>query len=276
MRRRLTLIALAAGGLVAAGLALRRPPRSGIEWVVIPGGSFSMGSARGKADERPVHRVTLESFEMAKTPVTFKQYHACVAAGGCTPELSAANDCFVFDASGWHVGNLPQAARGDDQPAICLDWAQAAAYSRWAGGRLPSEAQWEYAARGAGGSRTYPWGEDAASCRFAVLREGGAGCGRGSDWPVCSRPEGNTAQGLCDMAGNVMEWTEDWYHASYEGAPSDGSAWETPGGRGRVLRGGSFYDDGSRIRTTSRDGSDPANHNDIDAYVGFRPVRAAR
>ena len=112
----------------------------------------------------------------------------------------------------------------------CLDWQQAVDFCAWAGGRLPSEAEWEYAARSGGPSSSYkyPWGNDAATCTYAVMDDGGYGCGTGRTWSVCSKPAGNTSQGLCDMSGNVWEWVEDWYHGDYTGAPTDGSAWVSP------------------------------------------------
>ncbi len=228
-----------------------------VDWVRIPGGTFEMGSPAvtrtdprtGKIwrpvyteNERPVHAVTVKTFELARTPVTFKQYRACVKAGACAP--SPCDD--------WRF-------LGDDQPVVCVDWYQAKAFSEWAGGRLPTEAEWEYAARGAGKVRDYPWGDEIATCAKAVMSDAsGIACGRGSTWPVCSKPAGNTEQGLCDMSGLVWQWTQDWYHDTYEGAPTDGSAWETPAGFKRVARGGSYDNHFMVLRAASRGGGDPA------------------
>ncbi|MBI5243481.1 MAG: SUMF1/EgtB/PvdO family nonheme iron enzyme, partial [Elusimicrobia bacterium] len=172
--------------------------KAGIVWVRIPGGSFMMGDEEW-SDSKPRRQVRVKAFEMAKSEVTNKQYRACVDAGACTPPSS-------------YVG-------GDDQPVVNVDWNQAKKFSEWAGGRLPSEAEWEYAARSAGKDWKYPWGNEEATCAKAVMSEGGLGCGKSSTWPVCSKSAGNTKQGLCDMAGNVWEWTQDWYHDSYNGAP---------------------------------------------------------
>ena len=198
------------------------------EWVLIPGGSFNMGSNNGESDEKPVHRVTVRTFEMTKTQVTVEQYKACVDAGACTAP-DTGGSC-----------NWGQSDRGK-HPINCVDWHQAQAYAKWAGGRLPSEAEWEYAARSGGRDWKYPWGNGNATCERAVMYDGDLGCGRESTWPVCSKPRGNTTHGLCDMAGNVWEWVQDWYHDSYKGAPTDGSAWEKPTGSIRVNRGGSWY-----------------------------------
>ena len=155
----------------------------------------------------------------------------------------------------------------------CVNWAQAEAFAKWAGGRLPSEAEWEYAARSAGKDQKYPWGNDNATCKKAVISDGGDGCGKESTWPVCSKTEGNSEQGLCDMAGNVWEWVQDRYHNTYIGAPTDGSAWESPAVSYRVFRGGSWYDIASNARAAFRGGGSPAIRlNDF----GLRPVRSGR
>ncbi len=215
-------------------------PMAGISWLPIPGGSFEMGSNDGDKDEKPVHTVRVSAFEMSRTEVTFGQYQACVDAGACTAPHVSDGTCAVKQGGIWGRGKLPKSFQGADQPVVCVEWEQAGAFARWLGVRLPTEAEWEYAARGGGQDVDYPWGNQSAGCNYAVLDDGGEGCGRDSTWPVCSKPEGNTDQGLCDMAGNVWEWVEDWYHDSYSGAPLDGSAWLSPAGSYRVFRGGSW------------------------------------
>lgn len=217
------------------------------EWVSLPGGTFLMGSSAG-ADASPVHRVTVKPFQMSKTMVTNRQYKACMAAGACTEPKTYGP---AFD--------------GDDNPVVGVDWKQSQAYAAWAGARLPSEAEWEYAARGAGKSQDYPWGAEKPACDKTVL----IGCAR-STMPVCSRPAGNTKQGLCDMSGNSWAWVQDWYHESYQGAPTDGSAWEKPAGTFRVFRGGSWNDKSDYLRTASRGGGLPTRRC---IMVGIRLVR---
>ncbi len=233
----------------------------GIEWVAIPGGTFMMGSISGDADEVPVHQVDVPAFEMAKTEVTVAQYQACVDAVVCTEP----NDYTVDSYCNWG-----QAGR-EDHPVNCVDWFQAVDFCSWVGGRLPSEAEWEYAARGGGQDITYPWGDDPASCTYAVMFEGGSsGCGMGRTWAVCSKTAGNTAQGLCDMAGNVWEWVQDWYHLDYNGAPSDGSAWEIPSNSDRVGRGGGFWHDAGGQRAAFRSYYVPSGRG---GNIGFRCAR---
>lgn len=227
-------------------LALKAP-KAGVQWVRIPGGTFTMG-ASDLSHAQP-HQVAVKTFQIAKTLVTNKQYKACVEAGPCP----AAQD---FGAS----------FNGDDQPVVGVDWSQAKTFSEWVGGRLPSEAEWEYAARSAGKDYKYPWGNEAATCERTVISD----CGLKHTAPVCSKPAGNTAQGLCDMAGNAWEWMQDWYYDTYDGAPSDGSARESPTGSLRVLRGGSQGLPAWYVRSANRNGNAPGNRGE---GVGFRPVR---
>jgi formylglycine-generating enzyme required for sulfatase activity len=225
-----------------------RPEQAKIRWIRIPGGSFMMGAVYLGSNAQP-HHVTVPPFEIAKTEVTRAQYKDCVKQGACS-----APGC------GWPV------QKGEENlPVVCVDWHQAKAFSEWAGGRLPTEAEWEYAARSAGKNWRYPWGDEDATCERAVI----AGC-RNASAPVCLKPAGNTEQGLCDMSGNVWEWVQDWYHDSYEGAPSDGRAWESPPGVYRVFRGGSWSVVGTFARPAGRSSFDP---NSQDDYLGFRPVR---
>ncbi|MBI5210105.1 MAG: SUMF1/EgtB/PvdO family nonheme iron enzyme [Elusimicrobia bacterium] len=250
------------GARAAAGAASTassgQAGKAGIEWVTVPGGTFTMGSDDWAAS-KPRHAVTVKTFQLAKTEATNKQYRACVEAGACTPKGTES----------YCTADSP----GDDQPVVCVNWEQARAFAAWVGGRLPTEAEWEYAARSAGKERKYPWGDEEASCGRAVMSEGGTGtgCGRHTAWPVCSKPVGNTEQGLCDMAGNVWEWTRDWRHDSYEGAPADGSAWESPAGSGRVVRGASWWSGtAENSRAAYRSDFKPDIRGGI---VGFRPAR---
>ena len=215
------------------------------EMVDIPGGSFRMGdlSGEGYDYEVPVHSVTVPAFRLGKYEVTFAQWDACVADGGCGG--------YSPDDKGWGRGN---------RPVINISWNDVQSFIDWlnrkTGGnyRLPSEAEWEYAAR-AKSTTKYNWGNDIGSNR--------ANCdGCGSRWdneqtaPVGSFPA--NAWGLHDIHGNVWEWVQDCWNESYEGAPSDGSAWESGDCDRRVLRGGSWYYDARRLRSAYRGGRDRA------------------
>ena len=231
--------------------------------VHIVGGTFMMGSDEGNANERPIHSVTVSSFEISKTEVTVGQYRICVEEGGCS-------DFNQFKYQAGHSCNWFRPDR-EDHPINCVSWDEARAYAEWLGEgyRLPTEAEWEYAARGLGRDIWYPWGNEDVTCEHAVTRNAADGsyCRNGRTQPVCSRPKGDTPQGLCDMAGNVREWVEDDCHRNYQGAPTDGSAWiDSPRHFMRVLRGGAW--DGLTLSVTSR----CQTHN--GPYVGFRVARS--
>ncbi|MFI5348011.1 MAG: formylglycine-generating enzyme family protein, partial [Elusimicrobiota bacterium] len=242
----------------------------GMRWVTISSGVFTMGSDDPDLpDSRPRHRVTLKSFQMAETLVTNKQYKACVAAGACTAAHYSDGECWLYTgksraSGGWRPSKVPDSYQGDDQPVVCVYWEQARTFSEWVGGRLPSEAEWEYAARSEGRDRKYPWGDEYPTCKRAAIWS----CEDGASAPVCSRPAGNTAQGLCDMAGDDWEWVQDSYHDSYVGAPARGTAWMVAGSS-HVSRGGSVYDAPELLRSAYRN-----YHDTVISYIiGFRPVR---
>ncbi|MBI4054812.1 MAG: formylglycine-generating enzyme family protein [Elusimicrobia bacterium] len=236
-----------------------------IEWVEIPGGYFTMGSENGSSDTdisyaKPAHGVTIKPFKMSKTEVTLKQYAGCVAADQCTP-IDTGN-CYYWSE---------KFAEFENQPVVCVTWQQAQDFAAFAGGRLPSESEWEYAARGAGKNVRYPWGWEEPTCERANFY----GCGNATK-EVCKAPEGNvkleSGGELCDMAGNVWEWVQDTWHRSYKGAPEDGSAWEDLV-FDRVARGGSWLiRDASYLRSALRLYYDPGAGNYV---LGFRLARSS-
>lgn len=193
------------------------------EMVSIPGGMFQMGTTDW-SNAQPVHSVMVPAFSMGKTEVTVAQYQSCVTAGRCEAPYSGGS-CTLG---------------ADDAPVMCVDWDQAKAYCAFAGGRLCSEAEWEFAARNGSAGNLYPWGDTDPTSDNAVWSENhpslsGPAAG-------CSKSAGNDTWGVCDLAGNVSEWVEDDYHSDYTGAPTDGSA-RVDGYRTlRVYRGGAFGD----------------------------------
>ncbi len=230
-----------------------------IVWIKIPPGKFKMGSDRGEPNEKPIHDVSLPAFEMSNSEVTEGQYKACMDAGKC-PTPHTEKGC---------VWNEKEATLSKF-PVKCVDWEQALAFCLWQGGSLPTEAQWEYAARSAGKSWDYPWGDKPPTCAKVVMHEGGDGCGKGSTAPVCSKPEGNTKQGLCDMAGNVAEWVRDPFVDYVENTQMRPP--QPEGDSNRAFRGGMFTDSAVEVRASRRRGIPPG-----DSYpsLGFRCARDA-
>ena len=252
-------------------LPAERPPVSkisGLQWVAIPGGKFMMGSSSGSADEKPVHRVTVRGFSMLRTEVTNVQYRACIKAGKCSlPEWAKPGGKYNLKSG---TDKRYRGFTGNNQPVVGVSWKDAGAFCRWAGGRLPSEAEWEFAARSGGRAQKYPWGDTAANCLRVVMDHGGNGCGRKRTWPVCSKKAGNTAHGLCDMAGNAWEWIEDCWHERYIGAPTDGSAWTRNCSDPYQVRRGGGWDNAGLMRAAyrSHNAHGPRHNN-----VGVRCAR---
>jgi len=232
------------------------------QMVSIPAGEFRMGDSigDGSKDEKPVHAVRIKAFKLAAREVTFEQYD--VFAQEAADALKANNDHFnaaLPDDNGWGRGK---------RPVLNVSWDEARQYIAWLNKktgqkfRLPTEAEWEYAAR-AGTTTNFPWGN-----KFSTANANG----------MSTSPLGKTSEvgsfppnkfGLYDMVGNVNEWVEDCYHESYVGAPADGSAWtvgETCSGR-RISRGGSWYSDSTNLRVSQRNGVNITSRN---GNLGFR------
>jgi len=223
--------------------------------VRVPAGSFLMGSETGAADEKPVHRVQGSAFAMDRYEVTNARHQACVRAGACAPpSLSSSN-------TRAHYFDNPVFA---DYPVVHVSWKQAVQFCAFAGGRLPSEAQWERAAAGSDAPRTYPGGYDPPDCSKANF----AGCVGDTD-RVGRRPAGRSPYGAFDMAGNVWEWTADWYDAGYYRSSPSQEPTGPATGTLRVMRGGCWVSGESSLRTTCRKAELP----DLWApNVGFRCV----
>lgn len=210
--------ALGRGGFSLGGV-LGRGGFAGMvesEMVPIPSGTFTMGSEDGAPKDQPVYGVEVEAFEMDKTEVTVLAYVACVDDGRCTVEPEVTGE---FTVCGTDI------SAPSEHPISCVNWEQATTYCAWAGKRLPTEEEWEYAARGTDG-RNYPWGNDeldALSCCWSVgnIRRSESPC------PVGTFPKDKSPFGVLDMDGNVSEWTSSYY-------------WRDEPGDSLVCRGGSW------------------------------------
>jgi len=211
--------------------------------VYIPGGEFVLGSDAGSEDETPRQSLTLSAYNIDVYAATNAEYQAFV---GETGHAAPRN---------WTDGSLP--AGLEDHPVVWVNWQDAADYCAWAGKRLPTEFEWEMAVRGTDG-RTYPWGDtfDAAQCNSKESNLKGT-------TPVGAYPDGQSPFGIYDGAGNVWEWTSDWYQA-YRGSLYELSRYGT---QFRVLRGGSWFDGQELQRTTARKSFDP---NQGFSTIGFR------
>jgi len=251
-------------------------------WVSIPGGSFWMGAqkvSRGarKYDEKardsesPVHCVELSPFSIGRYPVTVGQYLRFIDDGGYgKPDLWQAGGFGEFK----HPDKWDEQLEFRSRPVVYVSWYEAAAYASWCGCRLPTEAEWERAARGPGDEyRKYPWGRkepDGETANFDKSTIGHA-------TPVGIFPERCSPEGVIDMAGNVWEWCMDWFsEAYYEHYSKIGTVKDPRGpekGTGRVVRGGSCLGDPGLLRCADRDGYGP---HDQDYVQGFRVVRGAQ
>ena len=239
-------------------------------WVTIPAGKFWMGAQAGKesgrnfdpearSSESPVHEVSHGEYRIGRYPVTVVEYDEFKEAGGY-----GNKDYWKAGGFGkWEApGDWEKQTEYRNRPVTEVSWYEASAYASWKGARLPSEAEWERAARGEEGRR-YPWGDDPPTPRMANF---GLLLGRPS--PVGVYVEGVTPERIHDLAGNVWEWCRDVWHESYNGAPADGSACTTGGkGSGRVLRGGSWHSDEIYLRSAYRRRNTPDNRVD---HLAFR------
>ena len=275
-------------------------PSSGtddVEMVLVPIGQFQMGTAESEIDalidsckksgtgayecedryeaEAPRYPVTIGAFFLDRTEVTNAQFEAFIRATAHRTAAESQGRSDVLRHAGgtwawttqegvtWRRPSGPGTTALPTHPVVHVSWFDAAAYCRWAGKRLPTEAEWEYAARGSG-ARRYPWGErwDSGHARHSENR------GEGTTAPVGSYPSGASPFGVLDLAGNVWEWTGSLFRA-YPYDPLDGREAAAAVGR-RAVRGGGWNGYGVGLRAARRAGNDPSTRSNV---IGFRCAR---
>ena len=221
------------------------------DMVLIPSGEFTMGKNSAKTtDRQPEHKVTVDSFYMDKFEVTNKQYYEyCTQTGNPFPEFWGSS---VFKCS----------LEYPDHPVVGVSFSDAMKYAQWAGKRLPTEAEWEYAARGGLSNYNYPWGNQIDSTLVNYGKKYKTTLKVGS-----FKPNG---YGLFDMGGNVWEWTTDYYGSDYYANSPSQNPRGPNSGRFKVIRGGSWHSGAMCIQTYYRNGLSPSW---VDFAVGFRCVK---
>ncbi|MBD3373683.1 SUMF1/EgtB/PvdO family nonheme iron enzyme [candidate division KSB1 bacterium] len=220
------------------------------EWVLIKGQEFSMGHA-GKGDHAPVHKVLVSDFYIEKTEVTNAMYYQfCQETGHRLPEF-------------WEMDPFRSGIDYPDHPVTGISWFDAKKYAKWRGGRLPTEAEWEYAARGGLIGKNFPNGDQLDENDANTGRSKHKGTVRVGSFP----PNG---YGLYDMAGNVVEWVADRYSESYYAQSVYDNPKGPPSGRFRIIRGGGWHSGPSCNRVYYRNALPP---NWVDFNVGFRCVK---
>jgi len=231
----------------------------GMTMMYVPEGEFSMGNDSTNFErEIPAHKLFLDAYWIDQTEVTNAMYATCVEAGGCKPPKEKKSATYPE-----YYGN----SDFDDYPVVYVSWDSATEYCTWAGGRLPTEAEWEKAARGTDG-RNYTWGDTSdIACSTANW-----GSCTDDTAPVGSYEDSKSPYGLYDTAGNVWEWVNDWYDQFYyqksvsQNPPGPGS------GEERGLRGGAFDSLESKVRTAYRFSAIPRA---ADYFIGFRCAQDA-
>lgn len=235
------------------------------EMVNIPAGGFMMGCNETvdkdcPALEKPYHKVSLDAYKIDKYEVTAGEYKECIKAGACNnTDPKEPHFITVKDNMRCNIDS----SNGDNYPANCVSWFGASAFCKWKGRKLPTEAQWEYAARGTDG-RKYPWGNTPPDPNTAVWNSD-------ATQPVGSKEAGKSAFGIYDMTGNVWEWTEDWFARNYYAQSPESNPKGPESATMKVIRGGSFsVKNELYLRTSSRNQNSRLVRADA---IGFRCVQ---
>jgi len=243
---------------IELGIGSKMTGKDGMPLLFIPVGEFIMGSNNGNPEEQPVHNVHLDAYWIDQAEVTNGMYAMCVQEGGCQPPSSTSSP-----TRGSYYGN----PKYSNFPVIYVDWNKAQAYCLWANRRLPTEAEWEKAARGTDG-RTYPWGNNAPNSALLNFDKN-----VGDSTEVGKYPAGASYYGALDMAGNVWEWVADWYASNYYANSPLSNPLGPSSGELRVIRGGSWNSDIYDTRSEFRDRGVP----DVTFNrIGFRCASSAK
>ena len=245
----LTMVVLTLPAAVSVGAQMRE----------IPGGEFAMGSSSGNGDEAPLHTVTLSPYSIRAYEVTEAEYDSCVIGGRCSPAHYRDSTCRAWNGKRFIKVVVPPSARSPDFPVVCVTWYQALQYCRVHGMSLPTEAQWEYAAR-AGTTSRYPWGETPESNRCVISR---------TDGPRKTGSCPPNGWGVYDMIGNAWEWVNDRYDPITYGYESAIDPAGPPVGLYRVIRGGGWYSGPAQATVTNRQWFSPEF---AEVSIGFRCV----
>jgi len=245
---------------------------SDLEWVNVSGGTFQMGSNDGDSDEQPIHTVTLSSFEITKYEVTNGQFSEFLNSIGCSAdgnfndaEYGNVNYIYMSGAQISYSGGqfVPESGK-TDFPVIYVSWYGAHAFALWAGGRLPTEAEWEFAARGGNNSNGYTY-SGSNTVGDVAWYDGNSG---NSNHQVGTKAPNEL--GIYDMSGNVWEWCNDWYDSNYYSSSPQNNPQGPSSGTVRVLRGGSWNYNANNCRVALRYWYDPV----VTLYdIGFRVAR---
>jgi formylglycine-generating enzyme required for sulfatase activity len=221
-----------------------------VPMILIPAGEFVMGSDSNQAAASPAHLVYLDDYYIDKFEVTNEMYLECIQAGACTSGGSSRiyNDTWI------------------GHPVMDVNWYESQDYCAWRGGRLPTEAEWEKAARGTD-ERIFPWGNEPVTCELARFGE----CG----WftvPIGQHPDGVSPYGVHDMAGNAWEWTQDWYDQDYyTSSPAENPTGPEEDTGWKSTRGGAWFYQGGLMTSVWRNHAPPSV---AYSYLGFRCVIA--
>ena len=253
------------GDMVGVPHEYEEPKSEPGDMVGVPAGPFLRGASNGYEDSQPAKTIHLDAFAIDKHEVTMVQYEACMDAGACTMPRTGRD-------YNWGVADRK------NHPINGITWYQAEAFCAWKGKRLPTETEWEKAARGVDG-RTFPWGNEKVSCDYAIVDRdsgmaGGMGCRQNKTWPVGSLPIGKSPYGVMDMAGNVSEWTADWYEKHYWSASPSKNPKGPKSGTHKTIRGGSWRSivPANMVTTTARASVKP---DQTDPSAGVRCASSA-